>query len=191
VEIALPSGGTGWINLWNLTEEMDPDAFCRDPRVPALIDTFFAALRERSGEALARTISPRRGLVLRHDWWNPEIVIAAAEVPGLMQRVDEVVWGTQRGSGAPIAGSFRDRWLPEVDALLGATPEESCNRLLGGETTIAPAWPSEYARMNFLSYYFPAPNTGTKFSWRSWAVGIEYVDGVPYVAILIRYQGDL
>jgi hypothetical protein len=115
VEILVPSGTTGWINLWNLTEDIESQAFCQDPRVPALIDTFFAALRDRSGDSLAETISPRRGLVLRHDWWNDEIVIPLPEVPDLMQRVDEIAWGVQRGSGAPIVGSFRDRLLPELD----------------------------------------------------------------------------
>jgi hypothetical protein len=191
VEIVVPTGGTGWINLWNLTEDVEPEAFCQDPRVPALVDAFFAALRDRSGEALAQTVSPRRGLVLRHDWWNPEVMIPLAEVPDLMQRVDELEWGVQLGSEAPIRGSFRDRILPELDALLAGTPEQACNQLLSADTSIPAEWPDEYARMNFLSYHIPAPEPGTKFSWRTWAIGVEYVDGVPFVAILVRYQGDL
>ncbi len=191
VEIAVPSGSTGWINLWNLTEDVEPAAFCQDPRVPALIDTFFAALRDRSGEALARTISPRRSLVLRHDWWNPEVVIPLPEIEDLMQRIDEVTWGVQRGSGAPIVGSFHDRWLPELDALLAATPQGACDQLLAGSTSIVAEWPAEYARMNYVSYHIPATEPGTRFNWRSWGIGVEYVDGVPFVAILIRYQGDL
>ena len=191
VEIGVPSGTTGWINLWNLTEDVDPQAFCEDPRVPALVDTFFAALRDRSGDSLAQTVSPRRGLILRHDWWNSEIVIPLSEIPDLMQRIDEIAWGVQRGSGAPIVGSFRDRLLPELDALLAGEAQEACNQLLSADTGIPPEWPGEYARMNFLSFHQPAPDPGPKFNWRTWAVGIEYVDGVPYVAILIRYQGDL
>lgn len=191
VEIALPSGTSGWINLRNLTEDIDPQDFCRDPRVPALMDTFFAALRDRSGESLAETISPRRGLVLRHDWWNAEIVIPLPEIPDLMQRVDEIAWGVQRGSGAPIVGSFRDRLLPEMDALLAGEAQEACNQLLSADTGIPAEWPGEYARMNYLSFLVPAPDPGPRFNWRSWAVGVEYVDGVPYVAILVRYQGDL
>ena len=191
VEMTVPSGNTGWVNLWNLTEDVEPEAFCQDPRVPALVDTFFAALRDRSGEALAQTVSPRRGLVLRHDWWNPEIVIPLSELTDLMQRIDEVAWGVQRGSGAPILGSFRDRILPELDALLAAAPQQACNQLLSADTSIPAKWPDEYARMNFLSYHIPAPDPGTRFNWRSWAIGVEYVDGVPFVAILIRYQADL
>ncbi|MCX6071355.1 MAG: hypothetical protein NTU91_10940 [Chloroflexi bacterium] len=191
VEITVPSGNTGWVNLWNLTEDVEPEAFCQDPRVPALVDTFFAALRDRSGEALAQTVSPRRGLVLRHDWWNPEIVIPLSALTDLMQRIDEVAWGVQRGSGAPILGSFRDRILPELDALLAAAPQQACNQLLSADTSIPAEWPDEYARMNFLSYHIPAPDPGTRFNWRSWAIGVEYVDGVPFVAILIRYQADL
>jgi len=191
VEITVPSGNTGWVNLWNLTEDVEPEAFCQDPRVPALVDTFFAALRDRSGEALAQTVSPRRGLVLRHDWWNPEIVIPLSELTDLMQRIDEVAWGVQRGSGAPILDSFRDRILPELDALLAAAPQQACNQLLSADTSIPAEWPDEYARMNFLSYHIPAPDPGTRFNWRSWAIGVEYVDGVPFVAILIRYQADL
>jgi len=191
VEITAPSGTSGWINLWNLTEDIESQAFCQDPRVPALIDTFFAALRDRSGDSLAETISPRRGLVLRHDWWNDEIVIPPPEVPELMQRVDVIAWGVQRGSGAPIVGSFRDRLLPELDALLVGESKQACNQLLAADSGIPAEWPGEYARMNYLSFHLPAPDPGPRFNWRSWAVGVEYVDGVPYVAILIRYQGDL
>jgi len=191
VEITVPSGRTGWVNLWNLTEDVEPQAFCQDPRVPALLDTFFTALRDRSGESLAQTVSPRRGLVLHHDWWNPEIVIPLSEVTDLMQRIDSVAWGVQRGSGAPIVGSFRDRMLPELDALLAGTPQQACNQLLSADTSITAEWPDEYARMNFISFHIPAPDPGTRFNWRSWAIGVEYVDGVPFVAILIRYQGDL
>jgi hypothetical protein len=191
VEIGVPSGATGWINLWNLTEDIAPQSFCDDPRVPALMDAFFAALSDRSGDSLAQTISPRRGLVLRHDWWNAEIAIPLSEVPDLMQRVDEIAWGVQRGSGAPIVGSFRDRLLPELDALLAGEVQQACNHLLSAETGIPPEWPGEYARMNYVSFHLPAADPGPKFNWRTWAAGVEYVDGVPYVAILIRYQGDL
>ncbi len=81
--------------------------------------------------------------------------------------------------------------LPELDALLAGEAKEACNQLLSADTGIPAEWPGEYARMNFLSYHLTAPDPGPKFNWRSWAVGVEYVDGVPYVAILIRYQGDL
>lgn len=191
VEIHLPSGGTGWVNLWSLTEDVAGESFCRDPRVPALTDSFLTALRQRSGEALAGTISPRRGLVLRHDWWNPEIVISPDQAGNLMQGLDEIAWGTQRGSDAPIVGSFRERWLPDLDPLLAASPQQACNVLLTGESGIPPEWPDEYVHMNFVSYHVPAPAGATRFNWRTWAVGVEYVDGVPFVAILIRYQGDL
>jgi hypothetical protein len=191
VEIKVASGGTGWITLWNLTEDIEPEAFCLDPRVPALLDTFFAAVRDRSGEALAQTISPRRGLVLRHDWWNDQIVVPLAEVGGLMQRVEPIAWGVQRGSGAPIVGPFRDRLLPGLDLLLDADPQQACDHLLYGDSGMKPEWPGEYARLNFVSFYQPAPDPGPRLNWRTWAVGVEYVDGVPYVAVLIRYQGDL
>lgn len=190
-EIEVPSVGTGWINLWNLTEDIDGEAFCADPRVPALLDKFLAALRSRSGEALAQTISPRRGLVLRHDWWNDEVVIALDDAVELMRTTEPVAWGVQRGSGAPIVGSFRDRLLPELDALLDANSTEACNAIQSGETGYPAQWPEEYARLNYVSYFVPPPEPGPVFNWRGWAVGVEYVDGVPYVAVLIRYQGDL
>jgi hypothetical protein len=191
VEIEVPPAGTGWINLWNLTEEVSGEAFCGDPRLPVLLESFFGALRARSGEALAQTVSPRRGLVLRHDWWNDEVVIARRDVAELMRTTEPVAWGVQRGSGAPIIGPFRDRLLPELDALLAASSTQACNAVQSGETRYPAQWPEEYARLNYVSLFVPAPDPGPAFNWRGWAVGVEYVDGVPYVAILIRYQGDL
>jgi len=190
-EIEVPPGGTGWINLWNLTEEVAGAAFCADPRVPALLDSFFTALRTRSGEALAQTISPRRGLVLRHDWWNDEVVIPLSDIGELMRTTEPVAWGVQRGSGAPIVGSFRERLLPELDVLMEGTSTQACNAIQSGETGYPAQWPEEYARLNYVSLFVPTPDPGLVFNWRAWAVGVEYVDGVPFVAILIRYQGDL
>jgi hypothetical protein len=191
VEIEVPPAGTGWINQWNLTEDMSGEAFCADPRVAALLGSFFDALRTRSGEALAQTISPRRGLVLRHDWWNDEVVIPLSDIPELMRVTEPVAWGVQRGSGAPIVGSFRERLMPELDAFLQAAATQACNAIQSGETGYPAQWPEDYARMNYVSLFVPAPEPGPVFNWRAWGVGIEYVDGVPYVAILIRYPGDL
>lgn len=190
-EIQIPSGGAGWVNLWNLTEDVSGEAFCQDPRVPALLDSFFSALRDRSGDVLSRTVSPRRGLILRHDWWNAEVVVELSDVGELMRSMEPVAWGTQRGSGAPIVGSFRERMLPELDRLLAALPSPACNALISGETGFPARWPEEYARMNFVSLHLPAPDPGPRLNWRTWAVGVEYVDSVPYIAALIRYAGDM
>ena len=73
VEINLPAGGKGWINGWNLTEDVPSSSFCEDARISDLANQFIVAVSERDGGTLARLVSPKRGLTIRHDWWNPEV----------------------------------------------------------------------------------------------------------------------
>jgi hypothetical protein len=190
VEIVRPSGGTGWVNAWNLTPDVSAAEFCADGRVTDLIARLRAAVAAEDGQALTELISPRHGLVIRLDWWNPEVVYSRELVPQLFRSLGPVDWGTEKGSGASIQGPFSVVLLPALQAGLGEAGELRCNALASGETAQPPQWPGEYANLNFYSIYIPASPVA-RFSWRTWAVGFEYVDGVPFVTILVLYRGEI
>lgn len=191
VEINLPEGGKGWINGWNLTEDVPRSSFCDDPRVPELANQFIVAIKDGDGGKLAQLTSPKRGLIIRHDWWNPEVRVGFSSVPGLFLDPSPVTWGVNRDSELTIEGTFRDVILPQLEDVLSIAPELSCNELGAGSTAQDAIWPSEYSNMNYISFYRPAPDPGSQLNWRSWALGIEYIDGEPYLAVLVQYRGEI
>ncbi len=191
VEILLPQSGSGWVNAWNLTEDVSPSGFCEDPRVPDLINRFILAVQKRDGTQLSQMVSPRRGLVIRHDWWNPEVIFEPREVDLIFQDPVGRIWGVNRDSEQPISGPFRQVILPRLDDVFSVAPEQACNQLSVGTTALAAEWPAEYTNLNYISYYRPAPTPGNALNWRAWVLGIEFVEGQPYLAYLVQYRGEI
>lgn len=191
VEILRPGGGTGWVNAWNLTPDVSTAAFCADSRAAEVIDRLRRAVSAKDEIELAGLISPRHGLVIRMDWWNPEIVYSP-ELASQVFRSSEVFdWGTEPGTGATIHGTFPQVALPALQSGLGSDATVvRCNHLVSGETGRQPEWPGEYANLNFYSVYTPASPIA-RFSWRTWAVGVEYVGGAPFIVVLVRYRGEI
>jgi len=190
LEIFLPEGGTGWVNGYNLTEDVSPDAFCQDPRPIDLANRFILALQGESGHELAQLASPKRGLIIRHDWWNPEVITELGSLPLLFQDSSELDWGISRDSGIPIIGSFAQVILPQLLDVFPVAPSYSCNRIATGNTAEEVAWPAEYTNLNFISFHRAAPSPSS-LNWRTWALGIEYVGGAPYLAVLVQYRGEI
>lgn len=191
VEIDLPAGGKGWINGWNLTEDVPGSSFCEDARISELANQFIIAVQERDGGALARMVSPKHGLTIRHDWWNPEVNFSFSSVSGLFLDPSPTTWGVNRDSELTIDGTFREVILPQLEGVFSIAPELNCNKLGAGSTAQDAIWPSEYSNMNYISFYRAAPEPGSQLNWRTWALGIEYLDGQPYIALLVQYRGEL
>ncbi|GMR09648.1 MAG: hypothetical protein BMS9Abin28_0468 [Anaerolineae bacterium] len=191
VEIDLPAGGKGWINGWNLTEDVPGSSFCEDARISDLANRFIVAVRERDGGTLADLISPKRGLTIRHDWWNPEVNFGFSSVSGLFLDPTPTTWGVNRDSELTIDGTFREVILPQLEDVFSIAPELNCNKLGAGSTAQDAIWPSEYSNMNYISFYRAAPEPGSQLNWRTWALGIEYLEGQPYIALLVQYRGEI
>ncbi|MFV1860079.1 MAG: hypothetical protein ACC647_12110 [Anaerolineales bacterium] len=191
VEIDLPAGGKGWINAWNLTEDVPGSSFCEDARISDLANQFIVAVQERDGGALARMVSPKHGLTIRYDWWNPEVKFSFSSVSGLFLDPSPATWGVNRDSELTIDGTFREVILPQLEDVFSIAPELNCNRLGAGSTAQDAIWPSEYSNMNYISFYRAAPEPGSQLNWRTWALGIEYLDGQPYIALLVQYRGEI
>ncbi|MGH2619208.1 MAG: hypothetical protein ACRDHG_01385 [Anaerolineales bacterium] len=190
LEIFLPEGGAGWVNGYNLTEDVTSDAFCQDPRPVDLANRFILALQSESGLQLAQLASPKRGLIIRHDWWNPEVITELGSLSHLFQDAAGQDWGINRDSGLSITGSFGEVILPQLLDVFSAAPPFSCNRITTGSTAEDVAWPAEYTNLNFISFHRAAPSPSS-LNWRTWALGIEYVNGSPYLAVLVQYRGEI
>ncbi|MBN2555313.1 MAG: hypothetical protein JXA97_05185 [Anaerolineales bacterium] len=190
VEVESPDGVIGWVNFQNITEYIPHDLFCADNRVSGLISSFTSALLAQDGDALQATIHPRRGLNIRIDVWNPQVSLRAEQIPEVFV-LDEVInWGGTEVTSFPIEGTFREIVSPMLMDVLAAEEKiVTCNQIIVGESGEG-EWPEEYVNINYHAIYRPALEGEGVFDWRTWAVGIEYDGGVPYVAFLVQYRGD-
>ena len=191
VEINIPGGGVGWVNAWNLTENVSSSDFCQDTKVNSLLDDFNRALADKDGELLTSLVNPERGLTLRHDWWNPDVLITPDKVQGLFTDLSEVDWGVLSGSQFPIRGSFRQIIVPQLEDVFTGSIEIACNQMIAGVTSQPVIWPECFSNMNFYTFYRPSPEGGNQFDWRTWTIGIEYVNGQAYLSVMIQYRGDI
>lgn len=188
VEVSTMTGRQGWVPFFNLTERVPADAFCGDPRPPELMEAFLSSIENGDSDALVSTLSPRRGLIIRHDPWNPEVRIPLDQVAGIFVDPESYDWGTRFGSQTAIRGSFSDVIVPALLDVFSAQTTRACNQVVVGRTAEPVAWPAPYANLNFYSVHRPASRGGNPFNWRSWLFGFEYVNGEPYIAVLLEIR---
>ncbi len=184
--------GHGWASAAFLTRQVSTDVVCGDARVKALVETFVQAVQKKDGVALAALVSPVHGLTVRHEWWNPAQTFSAQQVRTLFQDQTAYDWGIQDGSGMPLQGSFAEFILPRLEEVVSADFETVCNSLENGVATGGTAglvrWP--YPNMPFIALYRPAP-ADSELDWRTWALGIVWDNGRPYLAALIQYHWEI
>jgi hypothetical protein len=190
VEIQRPGGGTGWVRAIDLTQDVPAEAFCTDGRVLTLLEALRKSLADRDGPGLQALVSPRRGLTIRFDWWNPEVAIRPSEVADLIARDAPRDWGTQQ-SGGNITGSFADVVLPHLDQVATGEIQLGCNEILTGPVLREVRWPSEYSNLNYYALHRPAPATSGEYAWSTWLVGVEYVDNQPYISHLVQLRAGI
>jgi hypothetical protein len=191
VEIHRPSGGAGWVPSWNLTEDVSVERFCADPRAEDARRRTVAALLDQDGPRLSAVVSPKRGLFVRVGGWNSETVIGPSSVSGIFGAAGPSEWGHARGDGAPLTGAFQDVVLTDFEDVRSGAAQETCGTILTGESGRPAEWPPEYAGLNRYTLYLPATPTETSFGWKSWVVAFEYLRGQPYVAGLVKYEGEI
>jgi hypothetical protein len=184
--------GSGYVNSRFLTENLSREAFCADPAVTELLSRLRTAIAEEDEALLGELVHPTRGLRLRVNWWNEEIIVREAEVADIFRDRprDVVYWGTADGSGEPIRGTFSDVMLPFLERnLLGAT-EWACDEILHGPTAGLVVLPEGYEAVHFYSAYRPAP-VEQELDWGAWLIGIERWEGRYYVSYLVHYRWEI
>lgn len=196
LEFQLEGDLTGWISSRFVTEQVEAEDFCHDPRVDDLIKDLHQALEKRDGKLLSKLVSPKHGLTIHHNWWNPAVNIASPEaVENLFISTTDYNWGTEDGSGLPIDGPFKDKILPKLLDVFQSDYTLHCNILETGVSAGGTAgllnWPVEYSNLNYMVVFRPPPSVEDELNWRTWAVGVEYVNGVPYLAVLVQYYWEI
>ncbi len=188
VELSLPGGGTGWVERKALTEYVPSADFCVDGRAVSLFETLYQAASSNDGSILTPIVSPVHGLAVTYIHnGNPKVY--DPEQAGMAFGNPEVVdWGLGPGSGLPVQGTFEDLVRPDLLAVFGSA-ETHCNTIQLGGASYTVAWPSLWKNINFYSVYKPG-SPGMELDWMTWLTGVEYVDGVPYLFSLSRYNWE-
>jgi len=190
VEIKASTGEAGWGQARYLTEYVPAEIFCTDPDILFLLEDFKIALENRDGHLLSKLITPTHGLDLRYYRYGTLANYTPAEAAWAFKSDYAVNWGNEPGSGFEKIGTFSEIPLPMLQEVFGANYELYCNEA-GIAATFAPeSWPFEYKNINFYQVFKAGTEQYAGMDWRSWLVGVEYVEGEPYLFALIHFQWE-
>ena len=180
VQVQNPGGTSGWVNAAYLTEYVTPANFCADARVNALLANFANALKTSNGGTVSALVSPAHGMTVRLWRDGNAFIFDQAHAQWIFVSTYEHNWGAAPGSGLDTIGAIHVVVLPKWLDVLNASYTLGCNIPQAGGASYATAWPATYANVNFYSLYKPGP-AGNELSWRTLLIGVEYVQGQPYI----------
>lgn len=191
MEIQTADGSRGWVNSLNMTEDVSQEQFCEDARALVVLENSLLSIQTQDGDLLSQIVNPRRGLIIRHDWWNPEVIVPADSVSGIFDDRSEIEWGLMSGGEFKIQGSFKEIILPLLEDTILNSTVLVCGEVPSGTTSRQNLWPTEYTSLNYFAIHRPAPEGGNAFDWRTWALVFEYIDGEPFLTSIIHFHGDV
>lgn len=192
-EVITPDGATGWVDSQNMIDQVGESEFCQDTRVYDLVYRLMDSIPNLEAEGLDDLISPRHGLRVRYSWWNPEVVYRSGEDLRNIFWDDTVIsWGVSATEDVLIEGTFKDVILLSLQDTF-RDYSLNCNRIeegmAGGGSRGYSEWPFEYANINYISVYRPA-SPGDDLDWRTWAIGVEFIDNQPYILAMVQYTWE-
>lgn len=190
VEIKASTGEAGWVHARFLTEYVPAATFCADSRIRFLLEDFQIALKNKDGELLASLISPKYGLDLRYYRYGTLANYTPAEAAWAFKSDYAVNWGNEPGSGFEKIGTFSEIPLPMLLEVFGVNYELFCNDVGIAATFVPEPWLFEYTNINFYQVFKPGTEQFGGMDWRSWLVGVEYVEGEPYLFALIHFEWE-
>jgi hypothetical protein len=162
----------------------NPSSICNDPQVTALIDSFKSAVQKGDGPLFGSLVSPSRGMEVAYFRDGTAITYDQNHAKFLFETTYQVDWGREPGSGAAKRGAFHDVVIPKLRESFGQAYELHCNELSHGGATYELKWPYQG---EFYSIYFPGTQANGNMDWHTWAMGIEYANGKPYVYALRQF----
>ncbi|MGE5463894.1 MAG: SH3 domain-containing protein, partial [Syntrophothermus sp.] len=181
VEVQNPSGGTGWVNSLYLTESVSHEAFCADGRVPALIEQLKGSVNQSNGDLLSTIVSPAHGVDVRLWAYSPPINFNAATAGTVFTSAQIYNWGSGGGTGNTDFGTFSQVIQPKLQEVLNAPELETYCDDLTKVFPLSTPWP--YGNIRYYNLYKPA--SGQTFDFRTWLMGIEYINGQPYLHSMV------
>ncbi|RPH57548.1 MAG: SH3 domain-containing protein [Chloroflexi bacterium] len=184
-EVQKPGGGTGWSHSSYLTEYVAPSAFCANTSVNALLTSLGTAIKNADGAAFAALVNEKHGVDVRLVSRNKPVNFNKTAAAGIFTSTASYSWGAAEGSGLETTGAFKDVMQPKLLEVFNAATTPACNDT-SKTGTVSQPWPPEYSPFNFYSIHKPAASGS--LDWRTFLVGVEFVEGKPYVVSLVHFQ---
>ena len=156
---------------------------CTDPQVTALLDSLKRAMLNNDGALLSSLVSPN-GMEVRWVRYGNIITYTREQALFLYETTFEANWGDEPGSGLPKMGAFHDVIVPELVKVFNQPYTLHCNEIRHGGASYDVRWP--YGK-DFYSIYFAGTDANGFLDWHTWAVGIEYVNGKPFIYALMQF----
>jgi hypothetical protein len=176
VEVRRYDGLIGWVNSYYLTEYVTHEAFCADTRISPLIEQLKQSMIQSNGSLLSPIVSPVHGVNM-HLWaYGPGINFTPAAAASIYTSTTVYNWGGGP-SGIPDTGTFNAAVKPKYLEVFNAPNMETyCDEL----TKVFPLYrPWPYPNIRYYNLYKPASDQF--FDFRTLLVGIEYINGQPYL----------
>ena len=130
---------------------------CTDPQATTLLASFKTAILTSDGALLSSLVSPTHGMDARYF------------------RNGKVVNYDQKHA----------RFLFETTyQVFSQTYTLKCNNIQAGGATYNIFWPYQGF---FYSAFFAGTQANGSLDWRTWVIGIEYVNGKPYIYTIMQY----
>ncbi|MDX9865806.1 MAG: hypothetical protein RBT34_13465 [Anaerolineaceae bacterium] len=168
--------------------------FCEDPQVMQVVDQFIQGVEAESGQKIGKTITESKGLNIRLEWWNTNVHFTKDEAVKLFEDDTSYDWGIADGSGAPVQGSFMDVVQAKLLDVVAGDYVIRCDTLdfgvASGPSAGLVEWPADIPAQHYIAIYRPAP-ADQELDWRTWVLGFEYVEGVPYISYLVQYHWEI
>jgi len=173
-----------------LTSTTSPSSslnLCSDPQATALIDSLKMAVTNGDGPLLASLVSPTNGVDVAYFHNGKVIKYDQTQDRFLFETTYEADWGDDPASGAKKTGSFHDVVVPKLKESFGQAYTLHCNELKYGGASYPVTFPYN---KDFYSIYFPGTEANGNLDWHTWVVGIEYVNGKPYLYALMQFYWE-
>ncbi|GEM_PF-248123 len=181
VEIRRNDGLTGWVNSYYLTEYVTQAVFCADSRVTALIEQLKQSMQQSDGNLLAPIVSPIHGVNM-HLWaYGPGINFPQSSVANIYTDTTIYNWGGGP-SGQPDTGTFNVTVKPKYLEVFNAANREVYCDTLTKVFPLSRPWP--YRNIRYYNLYKPA-TPDVFFDFRTLLIGIEYINGQPYLYSMV------
>ena len=115
--------------------------------------------------------------------WNP-ITYTREQASFLYETTFAADWGTAPGSGQAKTGAFHDVIVPDLVQVFNQPYTLQCNEIRHGGASYDIKWPY---KKDFYSIYFEGTQPNGNLDWRTWVVGIEYVNNKPFIYALMQF----
>lgn len=156
------------------------EAFCADTRIAPLIDQLKGSMNQSNGDMFSAIVNPTAGVDVRLWAYASPVNFNTTGAKNIFADTTSYTWGGGP-SGIPDVGTFKDIIQPKLLDVLNAPNMETYCDNLTKVYPLATPWP--YPNMRYYNLYKPASTAG--FDFRTWLVGIEYVNGQPYISALV------